>query len=802
MNAKNLALNLLIKAKDLASDTLNKFQGKVKDSGDQTEQLDDSLQNAGRATGHFADQLSDADRAAGRFYDKQGRLREANGRFVQGARRAGEAADSFRKRLKNTSSTAESTGSSIKRLATDIAALAGTYLGLSALKNGLLGIINVGARFEQLRIQLNELMGSIEAGEHAVAWIKEFAKTTPADIEGVTQGFVRLKAFGIDPMNGAYQAIVDQTSKLGFSQDKLNGIILAVGQAWSKQKLQGEEALQLIERGVPVWDLLAKATGKNVVELQKLSEQGRIGRKEISLLVQEMGKNAEGAAQAQMSTWNGLISNLKDKWLNFVNDINEAGFLDYAKQQLKELLDQVTEMARDGRLKQYAEDIATALVTMASNVKTFMDSTVGDFDGFIRAVAALIGIFKIAINSVTAGVKTVGLIVSTYFTEVISMAATALEQIPGMGDTAARLQLEADAMKAVSTAFKDSILQDSKDMQDGWKLITGEAFDEARQSLNTLQTDAEETAGAIHDVQNAVFSMEEETARQAREAQEALKAQETAWKTLGLDIAVVREEVSKQGQATIDSFRAIAQEGRASADQIGLAFDAALSKTRTRAEVEALIDILKKARKEGKITGNVFTTAFRHGRDAIKALAKKTDDTKKALSAAGDTGRKAMDSIGDAASNASDSVGELADETARLNRETEKADDQTRSGGSSRIGARQYYDLNKSGNTEAAARFQELADAYGNTMEGLVLGPKGAAVMEAELDKLMQQAIQQTQSVSQAPVNTPAPASATPARTVRIEFAAQGQPSITGDFDESNADQLIRMLSDVGRVAG
>ncbi|MDM5057416.1 tape measure protein [Aeromonas rivipollensis] len=54
----------------------------------------------------------------------------------------------------------------------------------------------------------------------------------------MTQVFVRLKAFGIDPMNGAMQGIVDQVYKLGDGVEEVQGISLALGQAWAKQKLQ------------------------------------------------------------------------------------------------------------------------------------------------------------------------------------------------------------------------------------------------------------------------------------------------------------------------------------------------------------------------------------------------------------------------------------------------------------------------------------------------------------------------------------------------------------------------------------
>ena len=75
----------------------------------------------------------------------------------------------------------------------------------------------------------------------------------------------------------------------------------ASGQAWAEQKLQGEEILQLVEPGVPIWSLLEKVTGKNTQELQKLSSAGKLGRDTIKLLTQEIGKSSEGAAAANMS---------------------------------------------------------------------------------------------------------------------------------------------------------------------------------------------------------------------------------------------------------------------------------------------------------------------------------------------------------------------------------------------------------------------------------------------------------------------------------------------------------------------
>lgn len=252
-------------------------------------------------------------------------------------------------------------------------ALAGTYLGINRLWQSLTSIFSTGSQFEKLGVQFNALMGSIEGGEKATEWVKQFTKDTPLQLEEVSRLFVRLKAFGLDPMNGTLQAITDQAFKLGGGFQEAEGISLALGQAWAKQKLQGEEILQLIERGVPVWDLLAQITGKNTQELQKLSEQGKLGRDIIRDLMEEIGRQAKGSAAANMTLLSGLISNARDNLAQFYNMVSSSGAMDWLKDQLTELNAEFSEMAADGRLQEWAQNVSDAIVSAG----TFVRDTAG-----------------------------------------------------------------------------------------------------------------------------------------------------------------------------------------------------------------------------------------------------------------------------------------------------------------------------------------------------------------------------------------------------------------------------------------
>ncbi|MBF0371239.1 MAG: tape measure protein [Magnetococcales bacterium] len=272
------------------------------------------------------------------------------------------------KSLKHLSSSYRTTQDAVASLTSRLLALAGAYVGFQTLTGLFKSFIQTAGSFEQIRIQLEGLMGSAEGGERAFSWVEKFTKNTPYEMAQVANSFASLKAFGLDPMDGTMQALTDQSAKLGGGQEKLHGIILAVGQAWAKGKLQGEEILQLVERGVPVWDLLAKATSKNVTELQDMSSKGQLGRDVIRALIDEMGRAADGQAQAQMKSWNGLVSNVKDTYAAFLDTVARSGSLDHLKKQLDGALSSFQSMKKE-EMQAWAKKISDAIIGVAEAVK-------------------------------------------------------------------------------------------------------------------------------------------------------------------------------------------------------------------------------------------------------------------------------------------------------------------------------------------------------------------------------------------------------------------------------------------------
>ncbi|WOG28757.1 tape measure protein [Endozoicomonas sp. 8E] len=437
---------------------------------------------------------------------------------------------------------ADRASGSMGRLSQRFGALVAASVGLYTVKRAIQGLLGTGDQFERLRVQLNAVMGSVAEGERAIQWIKQFTRETPYQLEQVAEAFVRLKAFGLDPMDGSMQAMVDQASKLGGGMERLNGISLAVGQAWAKQKLQGEEILQLVERGVPVWELLEKATGKNVQELQKLSTAGKLGRDTIALLIEEIGKSSAGAAAENMSLLSGYVSNLKDSWQNFLDEVAQSGALSYAKDQLKSLSDQIGIMSEDGRLSRLAQSISDAFVQMGEAIKanftglTFEDVVASIQSASQRIASTLTSLnntftltgnaVQLLFNGFTLAVKSFGLV----FSEVISSVSRGMGSLLnalGATESAQKLQSFGESLKAVSAGFREAVKEDVQDINQSWQSL-GEAIVQSSQSTQqAIRNESQKTTASVEqDVVklNSVYVQSAQTAKKAfTDAADALK---------------------------------------------------------------------------------------------------------------------------------------------------------------------------------------------------------------------------------------------------------------------------------------
>lgn len=348
------------------------------------------------------------------------------------------ATDSAAAGVRELGREAESMGGMVGGAARQLVAMAGAIVGLQGVSNVAKDVITTGAAFESLEGRLTSLLGSADKARDAFGQIKDLARTTPFEVAGLTEAYVKLTAFGLQPSMTQMQAIADTAATLGGGTEALSRVTLALGQAWTKSKLQGDEILQLAEAGVPVWDLLAKATGRNVAELQKMSEAGTLGRSVILKLIDALGSENMGASAKLMETYSGAVSNAKDALAEFYDMIAKSGVLEYLTDQLRDLLAEFDRMKETGELKTLAKDIADGFIKTAEGVK-----------GAVEAITAMSGVIKIAVEGYIAwrvagmslipmlsGVGTAATVAATQTRAVGAAAATAAVETKTLGTSA------------------------------------------------------------------------------------------------------------------------------------------------------------------------------------------------------------------------------------------------------------------------------------------------------------------------------------------------------------------------------
>jgi tape measure domain-containing protein len=386
--------------------------------------------------------------------------------------------------LEQSSKQAGDFRGSIVSATSSLLAMAGAYIGIDRLKDSITSVLSTGDNAASFSAQMTAMMGSIERGEQATAWIKDFANQTGTRLESARQAFASLKTFGIDPMSGSLQSLTDYSAKLGGGQERLNGIILAVGQAWAKQKLQGEEILQLVERGVPVWDLLASVTGKNVIELQKLSESGQLGRETIKALFDEMGKQANGQASTSLNRLSGQINLISNNWESFKQTIADSGAYQVAVDFLKELNAKFDELNANGRLKKAAEDISNFFTSIIRDGGSGLTATLENISAFTRSMQVVAGSVRLVFNGISSGVSFLGAAVTQYFSNMASGLSVFFDALGG-DKIAASLRNTGETLQAVSQAYKAQIEQDGADIKAAWQQVTGEVAESSKKSYQT-----------------------------------------------------------------------------------------------------------------------------------------------------------------------------------------------------------------------------------------------------------------------------------------------------------------------------
>ena len=176
------------------------------------------------------------------------------------------------------------------------------------------GITIAGSR-EQKQISFTTLLGSEEAARDYLAEMTDFASRTPFQYDQLANISKTMLAYGykVDELIPELTRIGDAGSALGMSAEDMNFVATSLGRMRTTGKTALEYLNHLLERGIPVWDYLAKASGKTKEQVQEMVSKGLVPGAEAAKAISDyMGKEFAGNIEKQSKTYQGLVSTLQD----------------------------------------------------------------------------------------------------------------------------------------------------------------------------------------------------------------------------------------------------------------------------------------------------------------------------------------------------------------------------------------------------------------------------------------------------------------------------------------------------------
>lgn len=188
--------------------------------------------------------------------------------------------------------------------------------------------VEVTARFEQLATTLETVEGSARKAESSMKWIEDFTKNTPFQLENVSEAFIKLRAYGINPTTGTLKTLGDTASAMGKpinqAVERLADAIVGENERLKEfgiksSKIGDEIKYSWVTASGETKDILID-NNKDIIE---------------STLNSIFNEKYAGRMEKQSKTYNGMLSNLQDNFtLMSKNAIISSGLFDILKQAI------------------------------------------------------------------------------------------------------------------------------------------------------------------------------------------------------------------------------------------------------------------------------------------------------------------------------------------------------------------------------------------------------------------------------------------------------------------------------------
>ena len=255
--------------------------------------------------------------------------------FIKGTKSLEESFDRLQKKVQGAITIPESTHS-ISEVRGEVDGLSNSFKRASELAAGIFAVngiqdfvsrlYSVRGEFQQLEISFRTMLGSGEQANELISQLAQTAASTPFDLQGIASSAKNMLAYGFaaDQVNDTIVRLGNVAA--GLSQP-LGDIVYLYGTLKASGRVTNIDIRQFANRGIPIYEELAKVLGKSVSEINNLVSAGKVGFPDIEQAFQNMtnkGGKFYNLMEEQSKSLTGQISNLQDNIDMMFNELGKS----------------------------------------------------------------------------------------------------------------------------------------------------------------------------------------------------------------------------------------------------------------------------------------------------------------------------------------------------------------------------------------------------------------------------------------------------------------------------------------------
>ena len=256
--------------------------------------------------------------------------------FIKGTKSLEESFDRLQQKIQGTSTKLPSYSAPITEARGEVDLLSNSLQRATGLAAGIFAVsgiqdfvsklYSVRGEFQQLEISFKTMLGSGEQANELLSQLAQTAASTPFDLQGIASSAKNMLAYGFaaDQVNETIVRLGNVAA--GLSQP-LGDIVYLYGTLRASGRVTNIDIRQFANRGIPIYEELAKVLGKSVSEINSLVSAGKVGFSDIEQAFANMtnkGGKFYNLMQAQSESLTGQISNLQDNIDMMFNELGKA----------------------------------------------------------------------------------------------------------------------------------------------------------------------------------------------------------------------------------------------------------------------------------------------------------------------------------------------------------------------------------------------------------------------------------------------------------------------------------------------